>query len=48
MAYIGNDISYKNASDALAAKLATETVYNNFDDRYLGAKPVEPTLDNDG
>jgi len=30
------------------AVTAAELVYDNFDDRYLGAKAVAPTLDNDG
>jgi hypothetical protein len=33
---------------ALAAQAATEAVYDSFDDRYLGAKASDPTLDNDG
>ena len=33
---------------AEAAQAAAELVYDNFDDRYLGAKAVAPTLDNDG
>ena len=33
---------------AEAAQTATESVYDNFDDRYLGAKAVAPTTDNDG
>lgn len=40
------------ASDAQAAaeaaQTAAETVYDNFDDRYLGAKGSEPSVDNDG
>ena len=43
------------ASDAQTALGATqavlanaETVYDNFDDRYLGDKASDPTLDNDG
>ena len=46
--YVGNDTSLKNVNDAVAARLATEAVYNNFDDRYLGTKAVAPTLDNNG
>lgn len=41
--------------DAYVSKLAAEAAldavldaYNNFDDRYLGSKAVEPTVDNDG
>jgi hypothetical protein len=37
---------YKNT--ALAARDATEATYDNFDDRYLGAKASPPTTDNDG
>jgi hypothetical protein len=33
---------------AEAAQAAAELVYDNFDDRYLGAKASDPTLDNDG
>ena len=33
---------------AAAAQAAAEAVYDDFDDRYLGAKAVAPTLDNDG
>lgn len=33
---------------AEAARDATLTAYDNFDDRYLGAKTSDPTLDNDG
>jgi len=35
------------ASAATSASSAAET-YDNFDDRYLGAKTVAPTVDNDG
>jgi hypothetical protein len=37
-----------SASAALAAQTAAELAYDNFDDRYLGAKAADPTLDNDG
>ncbi len=33
---------------AEAAQSSAETVYDNFDDRYLGSKSSDPTLDNDG
>ena len=33
---------------AEAAQSAAETAYDNFDDRYLGDKASDPTLDNDG
>jgi hypothetical protein len=38
-------VSEGNAATSEAAAAAS---YNSFDDRYLGAKAVEPTLDNDG
>ena len=45
----------QNADDAIAAKVAAEaardatlTAYDNFDDRYLGTKASDPTVDNDG
>jgi hypothetical protein len=37
-----------SANSAAATLNTVNTVYDNFDDRYLGAKAVEPTLDNDG
>jgi len=37
--------SAKNAAEA--ARDATLAAYDSFDDRYLGAKSTEPTLDND-
>lgn len=33
---------------AEAAQAAAEAAYDNFDDRYLGAKASDPALDNDG
>lgn len=33
---------------AQAAQAAAETAYDNFDDRYLGAKATDPSTDNDG
>lgn len=33
---------------AEAAQASAETAYDNFDDRYLGAKATDPTVDNDG
>ena len=33
---------------AEAAKTAAETAYDNFDDRYLGQKSSDPSVDNDG
>ena len=35
-------------SNAAASLLGVETLYDAFDDRYLGSKISEPTLDNDG
>ena len=35
-------------SAAESAQSSTEAVYDAFDDRYLGAKASDPTLDNDG
>lgn len=47
--------SATSASAASTAQIAAETaqsaaeaIYDNFDDRYLGAKATDPTLDNDG
>jgi hypothetical protein len=37
-----------SASAAAASAAAAATTYDNFDDRYLGAKSTAPTLDNDG
>jgi hypothetical protein len=37
-----------SASSALSAKNAAEAAYDSFDDRYLGAKASDPSLDNDG
>ena len=37
-----------SATAAAASAAAAATVYDNFDDRYLGAKASAPTLDNDG
>lgn len=34
--------------DVAAMKLAVEAVYDSFDDRFLGAKEYDPTVDNDG
>lgn len=36
------------ASQVASDKIAIETLYDNFDDRYLGNKASDPTLDNDG
>ena len=45
----------ENADAAIAAKVAAETArdqtlaaFDSFDDRYLGTKTADPTLDNDG
>jgi hypothetical protein len=37
-----------SADAAAASASAAATTYDNFDDRYLGAKSSAPTLDNDG
>ena len=37
-----------SASAAETAQAAAELAYDNFDDRYLGPKASDPTLDNDG
>ena len=37
-----------SATAAAASAAAAATSYDNFDDRYLGAKSSAPTLDNDG
>ena len=37
-----------SATAAAASAAAAATTYDNFDDRYLGAKATAPTLDNDG
>lgn len=36
----------KNATEV--ARLAVESIYDTFDDRFLGTKTVDPTVDNDG
>ena len=37
-----------SAADALTSANSAATTYDNFDDRYLGAKSTAPTTDNDG
>ena len=37
-----------SATAAAASASAAATTYDNFDDRYLGAKSTPPTVDNDG
>jgi hypothetical protein len=45
----GSATSASNAQTAAeAARDATLTAYDNFDDRYLGAKTSDPSVDNDG
>ena len=39
-------LSHKNAAET--AKTAAETAFDNFDDRFLGTKSSNPTVDNDG
>jgi hypothetical protein len=40
--------AYNSELAAAASEAAAATTYDNFDDRYLGAKASDPTLDNDG
>ena len=42
------DVVAGSATAAAASAAAAATTYDNFDDRYLGAKSSAPTLDNDG
>lgn len=44
--YMNNAQTYMERAEAAAANAATS--YDNFDDRYLGAKSSNPTVDNDG
>jgi hypothetical protein len=45
----GSATAAASSADAAASSAAeAATTYDNFDDRYLGAKAVPPTLDNDG
>jgi hypothetical protein len=37
-----------SAADAATSASSAATTYDNFDDRYLGAKSTPPTVDNDG
>jgi len=37
-----------SASSAASSLASVETIYDNFDDRFLGTKTADPTLDNDG
>lgn len=37
-----------SASSALTSATSATTTYDNFDDRYLGAKSTPPSVDNDG
>jgi hypothetical protein len=37
-----------SATAAQTAQTAVETIFDNFDDRFLGSKTSDPTLDNDG
>jgi hypothetical protein len=42
-------LSATSSANSAAASLASvELVFDSFDDRYLGAKSADPTLDNDG
>ncbi len=41
--------SASNSATSAATSLSSvQTIYDNFDDRYLGTKTADPTLDNDG
>jgi hypothetical protein len=40
--------SATSASAAQTAQAATELVFDNFDDKFLGTKTSDPTVDNDG
>jgi len=46
----GNNVTAAQLAEtnAQAAQTAAELAYDNFDDRYLGSKASDPTLDNDG
>lgn len=46
LTYYNGAVAAKNAADADV--VATGAIYDAFDDRYLGAKSADPTLDNDG
>ena len=37
-----------SATSAASSLASVETIYDNFDDRFLGTKTADPTLDNDG
>lgn len=42
------NIVASDKTDIAAMKLAIETIYDTFDDRFLGAKTNDPIVDNDG
>lgn len=42
------DSASVSATTAQAHLIAIESIYDNFDDRYLGVFAIEPVLDNDG
>ncbi len=42
------DIAVQAKEAAVIAKNEAQAIYDNFDDRYLGAKTTPPTVDNDG
>lgn len=44
---IKNDVQ-NNKESIEAMKIAIETIFDNFDDRFLGRKDSDPILDNDG
>jgi|GEM_PF-2148938 len=47
-ALVSKNAAGVSAAAALVSENNTATLYDNFDDRYLGAKASDPTLDNDG
>ena len=47
-ALVSKNAAGVSAAAALVSENNTATLYDNFDDRYLGAKASDPSLDNDG
>ena len=47
-ALLSQNAAATSASDAATILAQVSTIVDNFDDRYLGAKTEDPTLDNDG
>ena len=48
MALNNTFLAQSSATAAAASAASAATAYDNFDDRYLGSKTSDPTLDNDG